>query len=73
MRLRRRHPVPAAACTGARLPVTAVLSHDLARAAAASTGRPVTLDDLERWDRMAALLVERWEPRVRRSTQAPSS
>ena len=72
MRLRRRPQVPVAALAS-RVPVTAVLSHDLARAVSAATGRPVTLDDLERWDRIAALLVDRWEPRVRRSTQASTT
>jgi len=45
------------------VPLVAVLSHDLARAAAAATGRPVSLDDLELSDRIAAVLVERWQPR----------
>jgi hypothetical protein len=64
MRLRRRHrvgPLPGARC--ARLPLAAVLSHDLARATAAVAGRPVTLDDLEATDRIARLLVDRWQPR----------
>jgi hypothetical protein len=47
------------------VPIAAVLSHDLARAAAAADGRRVTLDDLEAADRVAALLVERWELRRR--------
>ena len=46
-----------------RVPVTAVLAHDLARAVASTTGRRVTLDDLEAADRMAALLINRWQPR----------
>jgi hypothetical protein len=45
------------------VPVAAILSHDLARAAAAADGRRVTLDDLEAADRIAALLVDRWAPR----------
>ena len=68
MRIRwRHHPVaPAGVQAGAqsgRLPVTAVLAHDLARAVASTTGRRVTLDDLEAADRMAALLINRWQPR----------
>lgn len=46
-----------------RMPVTAVLAHDLARAVASATGRQVTLDDLEAADRMAVLLITRWQPR----------
>ena len=66
MRLRRRHRPGPPALTGARcvrLPVAAVLSHDLARATAAVAGRAVTLDDLEVTDRIARLLVDRWQPR----------
>lgn len=50
-------------CLVSRVPITAVLSHDLARAAATAAGRRVTLDDLEAADRIAALLVDRWAPR----------
>ena len=46
-----------------RVPVAAVLAHDLARAVASTTGRHVTLDDLEAADRIAMLLINRWQPR----------
>ena len=62
MRL-RRHPKASQPCVVSRVPIAAVLSHDLARAAAAADGRRVTLDDLELSDRIAAVLVERWQPR----------
>lgn len=69
MRIRwRAHPIaPAGAAQRAqpgRLPVTAVLAHDLARAVASTHGRQVTLDDLEAADRMAVLLITRWQPRL---------
>jgi len=64
MRIRRLHRASVRTTTaGCRVPLVAVLSHDLARAAAAATGRPVSLDDLELSDRIAAVLVERWQPR----------
>ena len=68
MRIRwRSNPIaPAGAAQLAqpgRMPVTAVLAHDLARAVASATGRQVTLDDLEAADRMAVLLITRWQPR----------
>ena len=68
MRIRWRfHPIaPADAVTCAqpgRVPVAAVLAHDLARAVASTTGRHVTLDDLEAADRIAMLLINRWQPR----------
>ena len=68
MRIRwRSNPIaPAGAAQLAqpgRMPVTAVLAHDLARAVASTTGRQVTLDDLEAADRMAVLLITRWQPR----------
>ena len=70
MRIRwRPHPIaPAGVVARAqpgRVPVTAVLAHDLARAVASTTGRRVTLDDLEAADRMAVLLINRWQPRPR--------
>jgi hypothetical protein len=70
MRIRwRPHLItPAGGEAGAqygRLPVTAVLAHDLARAVASTTGRRVTLDDLEAADQMAVLLINRWQPRPR--------
>ena len=62
---RRRHREPQGQpCVVSRVPVVAVLSHDLARAVAAADGRRVTLDDLELSDRIAAVLVERWQPRL---------
>jgi hypothetical protein len=63
MRLRRHRKSPVQPCLVSRVPITAVLSHDLARAAATAAGRRVTLDDLEAADRIAALLVDRWAPR----------
>ena len=62
MRLRLRTRGVARTSTG-RVPLAAVLSHDLARATAAVAGRSVTLDDLEATDLIARLLVERWQPR----------
>lgn len=65
MRLRRHSKPLVQPCVVSRVPVAAVLSHDVARATAAATGRRVTLDDLEAADRIAAVLVERWELRRR--------
>lgn len=77
MRIRwRLHPIaPADAVTSVqpgRVPVTAVLAHDLARAVASTTGRRVTLDDLEAADRMAVLLINRWQPRPRCASELPT-
>jgi hypothetical protein len=44
------------------LPPPARLAHDLLWARAAVTGRRPRLDDLEEADRLAALLIARWEP-----------
>jgi hypothetical protein len=45
------------------LPVPARLAHDLIWARATLTGCRPRLDDLEEADRLAALLIARWEPR----------
>ena len=56
MRLRRRPTPP----RPSPVPVTAALASDLARAMARCEGRPVTLDDLDRADLLAAVLAQRW-------------
>jgi hypothetical protein len=51
------------------LPVPARLAHDLIWARATLTGCRPRLDDLEEADRLAALLIARWEPRRTRPTR----
>lgn len=52
--------------TGYQLPPPARLAHDLLWARAAVTGVRPRLDDLEEADRLAALLIARWQPCRRR-------
>lgn len=49
-----------------QLPPPARLAHDLLWARAAVTGERPRLDDLEEADRLAALLIARWQPCDRR-------
>jgi hypothetical protein len=48
------------------LPAPARLAHDIVWARVTLTGRRPRLDDLEEADRLAALLIDRWEPQRRR-------